>query len=139
MKCIKDYEWRFGYTKAGFQDPEMMSLLTMEVSWVYAEGWKKKVEEVQQPARKAGIKQSVSHCDLENVVGKDKIMPGLKVTEETYDECKQSFIAADEHFEKSSKKYFDNTAIMAAVYHHGIPLLYVNVSTPREQQIYVVT
>src|SRR5258705_13903923 len=97
LKCIKDYDWRFAHTKPGFQDPEMMSPLTMEVSWVYAEGWKKKVEEVRQPACKAGIKWSVSHCDLENVVGKDKIMPGLKVTEETYDGCKQSFIAADEH------------------------------------------
>ena len=117
----------------------MMSLLTMEVSWVYAEGWKKKVEEVWQPAHKAGIKQSVSHCDLENVVGKDKIMPGLKVTEETYDGCKQSFIAADEHHEKASKKYFDDTGIMAAVCRHGIPLLYVNVWTPREQQFYVLS
>src|SRR5260221_4522961 len=87
----------------------------MEVSQVYAEGWKKKVEEVWQPAHKAGIKRSVSPCDSENVVGKDKIMPGLKVTEETYDGCKQSFIAADEHHEKASKKYFDDTGIMAAV------------------------
>src|SRR5260221_2309519 len=97
----------------------MMSLLTMEVSQVYAEGWKKKVEEVWQPACKAGIKRSVSHCDSENVVGKDKIMPGLKVTEETYDGCKQSFIAA--------------------VCHHGIPLLYVNVWTPGEQQFYILS
>ncbi len=75
LKRIKDYDRRFARTKPGFQDPEMMSLLTMEVSWVHAEGWKKKVEEVQQPACKAGIKWSVSHCDSENVVGKDKIMP----------------------------------------------------------------
>src|SRR5258706_11060875 len=139
LKCIKDYDWRFACTKPGFQDPEMMSLLTMEVSQVYAEGWKKKVEEVQQPACKAGIKWSVSHCDSENVVGKDKIMPGLKVTEETYDGCKQSFIAADEHHEKASKKNFDDTGIMAAVCCHGIPLLYVNVWTPGEQQFYVLS
>src|SRR5258705_8491234 len=139
LKCIKDYDQRFAHTKPGFQDPEMMSPLTMEVSQVYAEGWKKKVEEVQQPAHKAGIKQSVSHCNSENVVGKDKIMPGLKVTEETYDGCKQSFIAADEHHEKASKKYFDDTGIMAAVCCHGIPLLYVNVWTPGEQQFYVLS
>src|SRR5258707_6072723 len=139
LKHIKDYDWRFACTKPGFQDPEMMSPLTMEVSQVYAEGWKKKVEEVWQPACKAGIKWSVSHCDLENVVGKDKIMPGLKVTKETYDGCKQSFIAADEHCEKASKKYFDDTGIMAAVCRHGIPLLYVNVWTPREQQFYILS
>src|SRR5258708_3241155 len=46
LKHIKDYDQRFAHTKPGFQDPEMMSLLTMEVSWVYAEGWKKKVEEI---------------------------------------------------------------------------------------------
>src|SRR5258705_12414029 len=139
LKHIRDYDQRFACTKPGFQDPEMMSLLTMEVSWVYAEGWKKKVEEVWQPACKAGIKQSVSHCNSENVVGKDKIMPGLKVTEETYDGCKQSFIAADEHREKASKKYFNDTGIMAAVCCHGIPLLYVNVWTPGEQQFYVLS
>src|SRR5258708_28714697 len=113
------------------------SAYTRETSIV--SGWKKKVEEVWQPARKAGIKRSVSHCDLENVVGKDKMMPGLKVTEETYDGCKQSFIAADEHREKASKKYFDDTGIMDAVCCHGIPLLYVNVWTPREQQFYVLS
>src|SRR5258708_38761249 len=42
LKCIKDYDQRFARTKPGFQDPEMMSPLTMEVSWVYAEGWKKR-------------------------------------------------------------------------------------------------
>src|SRR5260221_1560092 len=34
LKCIKDYDQRFAHTKPGFQDPEMMSLLTMEVSQV---------------------------------------------------------------------------------------------------------
>src|SRR5258708_4812064 len=97
LKCIKDYDQRFAHTKPGFQDPEMMSLLTMEVSWVYAEGWKKKVEEVWQPACKAGIKQSVSHCDSENVVGKDKIMPGLKGTKETNHTCNQPFIPPNDH------------------------------------------
>src|SRR5258706_13989754 len=116
----------------------MMSLLTMEVSWVYAEGWKKKVEEVQQPARKAGIKWSVSHCDSENVVGKDKIMPGLKVTEETYDGRKQTFIAADEHCEKDSKKYFDYTGIRADVCHHRTTILYGNVGTPGRHHLYIL-
>src|SRR5258708_3779020 len=37
LKRIKDYDWRFAHTKPGFQDPEMMSPLTMEVSQVYAE------------------------------------------------------------------------------------------------------
>src|SRR5260370_36917488 len=88
---------------------------------------------------KAGTKQSESWRDPEDAVGKDKIMPGLKVTEETYDGCKQSFIAADEHHEKASKKYFNDTGIMAAVCHHGIPLLYVNVWTPGEQQFYILS
>src|SRR5258705_879552 len=78
-------------------------------------------------AHKAVIKWSVSHCDSDNVVGEDKSMPGLKVTDETYDGCKQSFIAADEHREKASKKYFEYTRIMAAVFRHGISLLYCNV------------
>src|SRR5260370_19613912 len=110
LKHIRDYDWRFPGTKPGSQDPEMMSPLTMEILWVDAEGWKKKVEEVWQPSCKAGTKQSGSQRDPEDAVGRDKIMPGLKVTEETYDGCKQSFIAADEHHEKASKKYFDDTS-----------------------------
>ncbi len=117
----------------------MMSPLTMEISWVYAEGWKKKVEEVWQPSCKAGTKQSGSQRDPEDAVGRDKIMPGLKVTKETYDGCKQSFIAADEHRKKASKKYFDDTGVMAAVCCHGIPLLYINIWTPGEQQFYVLS
>src|SRR5260370_6112604 len=107
LKHIRDYNQRFPGTKPRSQDPEMMSPLTMEISWVYAEGWKKKVEEVWQPSHKAGTKKSKSWRDPEDAVGKDKIMPGLKVTEETYDGCKQSFIATDEHHKKASKKYFD--------------------------------
>src|SRR5260370_38139748 len=85
LKHIRDYDRRFPGTKPGSQDPEMMSPLTMEISQVYAEGWKKKVEEVWQPSHKAGTKQSGSQRDPEYAVGMDKIMPGLKVTEETYD------------------------------------------------------
>src|SRR5260370_34281575 len=66
-------------------------------------------------------------------------MPGLKVTEETYDGCKQSFIAADEHHEKASKKYVDDTSVMAAICHHGIPLLYINIWTAGEKQFYVLS
>src|SRR5260221_11058392 len=75
LKCIKDYDQRFACTKPGFQDPEMMLPLTMEVSQVYAEGWTKKVEEVWQPAHKAGIKRSGSQCDSEHVDWKDRSMP----------------------------------------------------------------
>src|SRR5260370_4945539 len=78
LKHIRDYDWRFPGTKPGSQDPEMMSPLMMEISWVYAEGWRKKLEEAQQPSCKAGTKQSESQRDPEDAVWKDKIMPGLK-------------------------------------------------------------
>src|SRR5258708_12791566 len=33
LKCIKDYNQRFACTKPRFQDPELMSLLTMHAHW----------------------------------------------------------------------------------------------------------
>src|SRR5260370_10651289 len=66
LKHIRDYDQRFPGTKPGSWDPEMMSPLTMEISWVYAEGWKKRVEEVWQPSHKAGTKQRESWRDPED-------------------------------------------------------------------------
>ncbi len=91
------------------------------------------------PHKEGTPSRVLSHCNSENAVGKDKIMSGIKVTKETYEGCKQSFIVADEHHEKASTKYFSDTGTMAAICCHEIPLLYVNVWAPGEQQFYVLS
>src|SRR5260221_10114896 len=68
-----------------------------------------------------------------------QIISGLKVVASVYDACKDSFVAADEQQEKVSKKFFEDTGLMASVCHHGIPLLHVSLWTPREQQFYAFT
>jgi len=66
----------------------------------------------------------------------DGVADGMKVADSVYEACKDSFIAADEQMEKASKKYFDDTGVMASVCRHGVPFFYVNLWTPGEQQFY---
>src|SRR5260370_41569117 len=77
--------------------------------------------------------------DRDDDAKQNQIAAGLKLTEETYDGCESSFIAADGEQQKASKKYFHETGVMAAVCCHGAPLFYVSIWMPGKQQFYILT
>src|SRR6266478_7806089 len=101
----------------------MMLPQTMEVSHSYAEKWEGKVSKLcwskQKPKPTThGTKHKANVMDCGNRdddAKQNQIAAGLKLTEETYDGCESSFIAADREQQKASKKYFDETGVMAAV------------------------
>jgi len=119
----------------------------MEVPCSYAEKWEGKVSELCQSKQKPKLtthgmkhKANVMDCgDRDDDAKQNQIAAGLKLTEETYDGCESLFIAADREWQKASRKYFNETGIMAAVCHHGAPLFYVSIWMPGEQQFYILT
>ena len=112
----------------------MTSPLTIKVPHCYAEEWKCKLEEMCSGPKKHKRDEMEQHEPGDAAGG--QIISGLKVVASVYDACKDSFVAADEQWEKASKKYFKDTGLMASVCHHGIPLFHVSLWTPREQQFY---
>jgi hypothetical protein len=64
--------------------------------------------------------------------GKSTYVP--KVPDSAVDTCEKTFDAADEKFEKTTKKRFDDTGLVALVCRHDHPLFLCNVDTPGEQQ-----
>ena len=137
LKRIRDYDQRAafrGQKLPGFQDPKMTSPLTIEVPRCYAEEWKCKLEEMRSGPKKRKRDETEQHEPGGAAEG--QIISGLKVVASVYDACKDSFVAADEQREKVSKKYFEDTGLMASVCRHGIPLFHVSLWTPGEQQFY---
>ncbi|KAI9455389.1 hypothetical protein HD554DRAFT_2240444 [Boletus coccyginus] len=61
------------------------------------------------------------------------------VPDEALDSCESSYEAADGKKQKTSMESFDDTKLMALIYHHDIPLFFANINTPGEQQKYVLT
>src|SRR5260370_22153309 len=106
----------------------MGSPLTIEVLHTYAEEWKDKVEKMCFGNAQNKCKRGeMELCEPE---------AGLKVVDSMHDACKDSFVAANEHQEKASKKYFKDTGLMSSACCHGIPLFHVSLWTPGEQQFY---
>ncbi|KAF8326594.1 uncharacterized protein EI90DRAFT_2929882 [Cantharellus anzutake] len=144
LKRIKDYDRRpqyRGLNKIGSQDPKMTSPQTIEVPRGYAEMWQSKVAEIREPKRnfRASKGKGNMGSGKDDLSKQNHVTPGLNLTESTYDGCEGSFTAADGERQKASKKYFDETGIMSAVCRHGIPLFYVSVWTPGEQQFYILS
>src|SRR5260370_42117689 len=112
----------------------MTSPQTMEVPCSYAEKWEGKVSKLCQSKQKpkptshgTKCKANVMDCgDRDDDAKQNQIAAGLKLTEETHDGYESSFIAANGEWQKASKKYCDETGIMAAVCCHGAPLFYVS-------------
>ena len=60
------------------------------------------------------------------------------VPDEAIDSCELSYEAADGKKQKTSMESFDDTGLMALICCHDIPLFFVNVDTPGEQQKYAL-
>ncbi|KIM52698.1 hypothetical protein SCLCIDRAFT_32448 [Scleroderma citrinum Foug A] len=60
------------------------------------------------------------------------------VSDEAIDQCEVSYEAADGNKEKAAMECFNDTGIMVLICRHDIPLFFVNVDTPGEQQKYSV-
>src|SRR5260370_5206457 len=122
-----------GLSLQGGCDPEMVSPFTIKVPHMHAELWESKLEAIQGSKKRKCTRNMAVQDELEV----DTIAEGMKVAESMYELCKDSFITANEQREKALKKYFEDTSVMAGVCCHGIPLFYVSLWTPGEQQFYV--
>ncbi|KIN93816.1 hypothetical protein M404DRAFT_35711, partial [Pisolithus tinctorius Marx 270] len=60
------------------------------------------------------------------------------VPDEAIDQCEASYKAADSNKRKAAMDCFDDTGIMALICRHDIPLFFVNIDTPGEQQKYSI-
>jgi hypothetical protein len=61
------------------------------------------------------------------------------ILNEVIDSCESSYEAADGKKQKTSMESFDDTGLMALICRHDIPLFFMNVDTPGEQQKYALT
>lgn len=61
-----------------------------------------------------------------------------KVPDSAVDDCEESLTAADEKKAKTNGEKFDDMGLAALVCRHDIPLFFVNIDTPGEQQKYMV-
>ncbi|KIO03679.1 hypothetical protein M404DRAFT_145491, partial [Pisolithus tinctorius Marx 270] len=60
------------------------------------------------------------------------------VPDEAIDQCEALYEAADGNKQKAAMDCFDDTSIMALICRHDIPLFFVNIDTPGEQQKYSI-
>jgi hypothetical protein len=60
----------------------------------------------------------------------------LPIREVILDDCKDSFIAAQQNIVKASKNFYDDTGVMAILCRHDRPLWMVNMTSPGERQHY---
>jgi hypothetical protein len=58
--------------------------------------------------------------------------------DDTLDDCKKAFTAAQGHIAKSSNKIFADTALMALLCHHDQPLFLVNMTSAGKCQYYTL-
>ncbi|KZT62546.1 hypothetical protein CALCODRAFT_537517, partial [Calocera cornea HHB12733] len=86
------------------------------------------VEEVDAVGEKMAS-QRTSRSDVE--------VPG-KLSEEARERCKKSFKVADEQAEIVDGHLFDPTGLMVLLCRHDVPLFACDITTPGEQQKYVV-
>ncbi|TEB22292.1 hypothetical protein FA13DRAFT_1921014 [Coprinellus micaceus] len=68
----------------------------------------------------------------------DSVKEGMKLSQSVPDTCSESFKAADENRLKASPTFFSDTGLMALLCHHDRVLWLANVTTPGEQQFYVI-
>ncbi|MGH7238961.1 MAG: hypothetical protein ACREHG_02730 [Candidatus Saccharimonadales bacterium] len=62
----------------------------------------------------------------------------MKVPKSVLHQCKSTFIAADERRVKASTKFFDDTAVMALLCRHDMPLFLANMTSAGEKQHYAL-
>ncbi len=86
--------------------------------------------EVDVEAARTGIKHGAVNktCTLTEV---------QDIPDEVSDDCQKTFVAA-QNISKTSNKIFADTAIMALVCRHDLPLLLVNMTSPGERQHYAL-
>ena len=60
------------------------------------------------------------------------------IPDEAIDSCKTSYEAADGSKKKAAMDNFNNTDVMVLICHHNIPLFFVNINNPGEQQKYTL-
>jgi len=61
-----------------------------------------------------------------------------RLPDDTLDDCKKAFTAAQGHIVKSNSAIFADTALMALLCRHDRPLLLVNMTSAGEQQYYAL-
>ena len=69
---------------------------------------------------------------------RDEGVEGIRVPDAALAECEKSFIAADEHRVKASRKFFDDTGLMALLCRHDRVLWVVNMKSAGEKQSYAL-
>ena len=108
-----------------YNDPK---LLHPDTYWIAPEDVKEMEAEVE--AVRAGTKRQSANSTYTPTEGQD-------IPDQVYDDCKKTFIAA-QNISKASNKMFADTAIMALVCRHDCPLLLVNMTSPGERQHYAL-
>ena len=68
----------------------------------------------------------------------DYVEPGMQVPSSVLDDCKHSFVSADEKRRKASIQLFVATALMALLCRHDRVLWLVNMTSAGEKQYYVL-
>ena len=135
FKQIWDYDQCWGVKNLslpGGHDPKMVLPFTIEVPHLDAKLWQSKLEAMWGSKKRKHTRNPAEQDEPEV----DMVAEGMKVSEGMYESCKDSFITADEHWEKALKRYFEDTGMMASVCCHGVPLFCVSLCTPGEQQFY---
>ena len=61
-----------------------------------------------------------------------------KLPDDTLDDCKKAFTAAQGHIAKSNNAIFADTALMALLCHHDHPLFLANMTSAGERQYYTL-
>ena len=68
----------------------------------------------------------------------DGFEAGMEVPLSVLRECKESFAAADEKWQKASTQFFSDTGIMALLCHHDHVLWLANMTSAGEKQHYAL-
>lgn len=141
LKRIRDRDRRAGHEgKTGTRDPNIISPETIMLSREYLERWEQKVLGVRptRPSHSGQKRKASEATDYDAEPPEDdKVEPGLRVPNSTYDSCRESFIAADEDRIKASTQYFEDTGVMALLCRHDSPLAAASMWTAGEKQFYV--
>ena len=68
----------------------------------------------------------------------DYLEPGMQILASVLNNCRDSFIAADEKCQKAGIQFFADTSIMAFLCHHDWVLWTINMTSAGKKQYYVL-